>query len=226
VVATDPYAVNVTLSAEPFDGPRANWPFDEATRTGTFVLGERDVHLRVELGNPEGTATSRVRFLRPDGSVALSAAGPPPGGRTVSWSWRAYRVALDRLGTWRIAYELDGRALFEAPFDVVGGTGEIANRAPRPIGVGLAPAAPRTADVLRCLVDTSLVTEDPDYDVVSYRYRWTAGTRLLREVTSAALSDVLAKGTARAAETVTCTVTPGDGRLDGPPASASVTLGT
>lgn len=223
-VSTGPYAVNVTLSTEPFEG-RDNWPWDEATRTGAFVVGERDVHLRVELGNPEGLDTSGVRFVRPDGSVALEADGPPPGGRTVSWSARAYRVALDRLGTWTIAYDLGGRPLFEAPFDVVAGGAEVVNRAPRAVDVTLAPAAPRAADVLRCVVQTSLVTDDPDYDLVSYRYRWTSGARVVREVTSAALSDVLAKDTARAGETVACTVVPSDGRLDGPAASTSVAVG-
>ena len=215
------YAWNVVLSPEPFTG-RAGWPWDEAARTGTFVRGERDVHVRVELANAERVTRQRVRFLRPDGSVALDAEPEVDiRGREVAWLDGAYRVGLDTLGRWTVAYEADGQRLFEAPFDVVASAAEVVNRAPAAVAPRLVPAAPRTTDVVRCELDTSLVTEDPDYDVVSYRYRWTAGGRVLREVTSAALSDVLAQGSARPGETVSCAVTPSDGRLDGPAASVS-----
>jgi hypothetical protein len=66
--------------------------------------------------------------------------------------------------------------------------------------------------------------EDPDYDIVRYRYRWTVGGRVLRQVTSAALSDALAKGRARPGETVSCEVTPSDGRRAGAAAFATATL--
>jgi hypothetical protein len=52
------------------------------------------------------------------------------------------------------------------------------------------------------------VTEDPDYDIVRYRYRWTAGVRAVRTVTSAALSDVLRAGVVPPGQEVTCSVTP------------------
>jgi hypothetical protein len=67
------------------------------------------------------------------------------------------------------------------------------------------------------------VTEDPDYDIVRYRYRWTVGGKLVRSVTSAALSDVLRQGAATAGKPVRCAVTPGDGRLFGPTAAVSAT---
>jgi hypothetical protein len=60
-----------------------------------------------------------------------------------------------------------------------------------------------------------------DFEIVRYRYRWTSGGRL---VTSAALSDALRNNAARPGETLACEVTPSDGRLRGPSASARATL--
>ena len=44
-----------SLSAKPYSG-RRDIPYDEAVRTGTFVRGVRDVHVRVELRNWRGGA--------------------------------------------------------------------------------------------------------------------------------------------------------------------------
>jgi hypothetical protein len=65
------------------------------------------------------------------------------------------------------------------------------------------------------------VTEDPDYDIVRYRYRWTVDGKRVRSVQSAALSDVLRKGFAGSGKVVRCAVTPSDGRLVGPTATAA-----
>ena len=86
------------------------------------------------------------------------------------------------------------------------------------------PPTPTGADVVQCLVRTSLVTEDPDYDVVAYRYRWRVGAKLVRDVTSAALSDVLRHGLARPGRRLSCTATPSDGKRRGPSAGVSVTV--
>jgi hypothetical protein len=78
--------------------------------------------------------------------------------------------------------------------------------------------------VIQCFVGTSLVTEDPDYAIVRYRYRWRVNGKLVRRVTSAALSDVPRHHLARAGQRVSCTVTPSDGKLLGPTATARVTV--
>jgi hypothetical protein len=78
--------------------------------------------------------------------------------------------------------------------------------------------------VIQCFVLTSPVTEDPDYAIMRYRYRWRVNGKLVRRVTSAALSDVLRRGFGRPGRRVSCTVTPSDGKLLGPTASARVTV--
>ena len=87
----------------------------------------------------------------------------------------------------------------------------------------LDPGAPRAGEVVRCTVGTMLAVRDPDYGIVRYAYRWTSGGRLVRSVTSAALSDVVPANVVRAGATLTCEVTPSDGVLRGPTAAASAT---
>ncbi|MDQ3067798.1 MAG: hypothetical protein M3R12_11720, partial [Actinomycetota bacterium] len=102
---------------------------------------------------------------------------------------------------------------------------EIRNRPPNGVVASLDPAAPRAGEVVVCKVASSLVTEDPDYEIVRYLYRWTAGTRVVRRVTSAALSDAIPNNVVRAGETLTCEVTPSDGKLHGPVASVAARSG-
>lgn len=220
-VDRSPYVGNVTLSAKPFSG-RRDIPFDEAIPTGTFVHGVRDVHLRVEVRNWGGEAGT-IAVERPDGSVAATVSAAAPNYAS-GWTKRRLRLDLAVTGRWSLAYALDGVVLAEAPFDVVASAHGVANRAPAAVSAALEPAAPRAGEVVVCKVATSLVTEDPDYDLVRYLYRWTAGGRVLRQVTSAALSDALRRDAARPGETLTCRVTPSDGRRRGPAASAAATL--
>ena len=162
-----------------------------------------------------------VTVMRPDGSVALAAlrATPLQGSRATFANWHE-RLSLDRLGTWRLRMESQGRTLVDAPFTV----GAARNRQPSPIGLRLDPAQPTRDDVIQCFVLTSLVTEDPDYAIVRYRYRWRVGNKLVREVRSAALSDVLRHRLAKPGQQVSCTVTPSDGKRSGQVAGAVVTV--
>jgi len=79
--------------------------------------------------------------------------------------------------------------------------------------------------VIFCRVQTSLVAEDPDYDIVRYRYQWLVNGSEIRDVTSAALSDAIPKNSARAGEEVTCKVTPSDGKASGAGATSTLRIG-
>ena len=215
------YVGNVTLSAKPFSG-RRDIPYDEAVRTGTFVRGVRDVYVRVELRNWRGGAGT-INVTRPDGSVAATVGVVAPNFQ-YGWTKTRLRLDLAQLGGWTLRYSLDGTVLAEAPFDVVATARQAHNGPPRPVTASLEPAAPRAGEVVVCRVSTSLVVEDPDYDIVRYRYRWTAGGRPLRQATSAALSDALRNDAARPGETLSCEVTPSDGKLRGPTTSVTATL--
>jgi len=222
VTRRDAYVGELALSAKPFTG-RADLPYDEAVRTGTFVRGARAVNVRVELRNLDAAGSGRLVVRRPDGSIANEGAMQIAGYRA---GWAKRRLPLDLTpGRWLVAYALDGNVIAEAPFDVVMSAQDVRNRPPNAVVASLDPAAPRAGEVVVCKVASSLVTEDPDYQIVRYLYRWTAGTRVVRRVTSAALSDAIPNNVVRAGETLTCEVTPSDGKLHGPVASVAAQSG-
>ncbi len=219
---TEPYVRELTFSEKPFVG-KAALPYDQAKRTGTFLAGTRTIYTRLEFGLLSAGAKLRVRVLRPDGSTAVDRASGATFGmhNGLGNTSLSDRLTLRPVGRWRLVVDVDGRTVADAPFRVVARPREVRNRPPNAIGVELVPPAPSPASVVQCRVRTSLVTEDPDYDIVRYRYRWTVGGRLVRSVTSAALSDVLRQGAAVAGKSVRCSVTPDDGRVLGPTASIS-----
>jgi len=218
-IRADAWVADLALSAKPFTG-KAALPYDEGVRSGTFVRGARGLNVRIELRNVVAAAPGRLTVRRPDGGVAYDAPLTISGSRA-GWATSRLRLPLTDVGRWLLTYEVDGRILAEAPFDVVARARQVVNRRPRAVTAALEPATPTAADVMFCVVGTSLVNEDPDYQIVRYRYRWTAGGRVLRQVTSAALSDAIRRGAARPGETVSCEVTPSDGRRRGPTAVAS-----
>jgi murein DD-endopeptidase MepM/ murein hydrolase activator NlpD len=206
-IRTDPFARDFTLSAAPFSD-HADLPWDEARRTATFAPGSRDVWFRSMLLNAQGTSSQLVRIVRPDGSAALTDTAPP--------AWQSFRQTdaiwherpnLDVAGTWRIQVELDGTRILDQPF-TVGGTA--VNRAP----AAVTPRVSRTPDgVWLCQLDQDLLHADPDYDVVSYRYVWRVGDRVLRAIVAGGLQDALPRTTTA---TPTCSVTASDGSLTSP----------
>jgi murein DD-endopeptidase MepM/ murein hydrolase activator NlpD len=220
-IRTDAWVADLALSQKPFAG-RADLPWDEAVRTGTFVRGLRDVHVRVEVRNLGVAGPGRLVVRRPDGSTAYVGALSASGYRA-GWAKRRLRLALTP-GRWTVRYELGDLLAAEAPFDVVATRRQVVNRPPNRIGASLDPAAPRAGDVVFCRVATSLVTEDPDFELVRYHYRWTSGGRVVRTATTAALSDAIRRDAMRPGERLTCEVTPSDGKLRGPTATATATL--
>ena len=217
------YVRNLVVSAKPFVG-KARLPWDEAVRAGTFVRGEHDVYVRVELGEWAGGAP-RVQLVRPDGSVALDDQSPAstPDGLGIYHGQAAFdyhvRASFDALGTWRLRYWIGDSILADGPLRVVARAAQVRNRAPASVTAHLVVTGAH--DAVQCVIDTPLVARDPDYDIVRYRYRWRSGSKVLRTVTSAGLTDVLVRDAAPPGSALRCDVTPGDGRLNGPTATAT-----
>ena len=221
-IPEEAWVADVALSAKAFTG-KADLPYDEAIRTGTFVRGVRFVNVRIEVRNLGAAGPGRLTIRRPDGSAAYEGALSAAGSRA-GWAKRRLRLNLAQIGRWQLEYELGGRVAAEAPFEVVATQQRVVNRPPNAVTASLEPASPRSGEVVVCRVATSLVTEDPDFELVRYRYTWRSGGRLVRQVTSAALSDAIPNTAARPGETLTCEVTPSDGKLRGPTASVSAAL--
>jgi murein DD-endopeptidase MepM/ murein hydrolase activator NlpD len=225
VLPTEPYARDLAISAKPFRG-QALLPHDKAVRTGTFVRGTRTIYVRLELGAVSPAQELRVRLLRPDGSSAVDERRPIPFAvwHGYGHGYFAYRVALSTAGAWPLVVDVADRKVVDANLRVVATERQVRNRRPNAFGVILIPREPTASDVIQCRVESSLVNEDADYDIVRYRYRWTVDGRAVRTVTSAALSDVLRHGIASPGSRLDCSVTPSDGRLSGPTARATGTI--
>ena len=224
------YARDFAVSNASFNG-LAGLPYDEAVRTGSFVTGLRTVYFKVHLGGDMPANLSyRVRFRRPDGTIALDSPGNLGNGSPFRGGWLTfgYNISFNVTGTWHILFDLNGQPVAEAPLTVVASADQIVNRPPNPITAAIDASSanpPTPADVLFCRVNTSLVNEDPDYDIVRYRYQWRVNGAVVRDVTSAALSDALPSRSARLDDIVSCSVTPSDGKVSGHEIGASIQIG-
>ncbi len=201
-------------------------PFD-IPRAGTFVQGSQIVRFLASLHNLPAGITWRVRFQRPDATIALDSGtvtSQNPFFRWM-WLWWAYPVNLDAIGTWHVLLDIKGSTLVDAPFDVVASAEEIVNRAPYPIGIELWPRTPRSTNVVICRVLTDLVVDDPDYDIVRYRYVWKLNGNVVRDVTTAGHADVFPRDTAPNGSMLSCEVTATDGTDSAPTVVDSVRIG-
>ncbi|HJQ38365.1 MAG TPA: M23 family metallopeptidase [Thermoanaerobaculia bacterium] len=193
---------------------------DTEPRTGTYAHGSA-VHFRIALHNVPVQTSYEMRLRRPDGTIANTRSNSYNNTTLLRslHTWGSFNLEPNVLGTWSVEVAFNGATMITAPFLVVATSTEIHNRAPNAVTVSIKPGT-----VPRCEVDTSLVHEDPDYDVMRYRYQWTVGNRIVREVTSAGLMDALPSDAARLGDRIACTVTPNDGVLDGPVASAELVV--
>ena len=210
---TEPYARDVAISAKPFRG-RALLPWDEAERTGTFVRGTRR-DLPARRARSAMSPTQRRRGAAPAAGRlgrrrrrVVTATVPPGPGRDLSLVSR--QLQLGRPVAAR-GLAREGRREGADPRRGEAGLGAQPPAEPDPEAM-LVPTVPP-----QCRLTTSLVTEDPDTDIVSYRYGWTVDGRGVRTVDErgALATSSVATASARARR-LACGVTPSDGRLAGP----------
>lgn len=197
-------------------------------RTGYTLTGQHALYFAWVQHNLPASSTWRVTFRKPDGTVAYqSSVGSFGNASIVRWGgwWHSWTINFSVPGTWHVELEVNGVSAIDAPLEVVTSAGQMVNRPPNALdGVSLDPPAPRDDDAIQCRVATSLVNEDPDYDVVSYHYVWTIDGQVARDVTHAGHADMLPKGAAAAGTTVECRVTPTDGSLQGATSAVSAAI--
>jgi len=199
-------------------------------RGGHVGLADPLVYLWITAANLPANSTWRLRFLRPDGTIAFTSQPTAFGnGSDYRWSWWWWGYDVPEMhtlvGAWRIELWVNGHLVERLNADVLPQRTAAFNRppaVPRVVLRGLAGVS-RPA---RCEVVTNFGQEDPDYDVLTYRYEWLVNGRVVRDVDSAATSDLLAEGRFAIGDTVQCTVTVSDGRAETPPISVSGRVGT
>lgn len=184
---------------------RAGLIHDAVERTGTFVKGRQTVSQRVDLRNLPENASYRLRVLNPRRQVVHEESGTSVDPfRRVAFGLFDFEIDLNTVGTWRYQLEINGGLAVDVPFQVVASERQRKNRKPKAVTARLTPAKPVEGQVMTCEVQTSLITEDPDFDLVGYRYEWKVNNRVVRSVMSAALSDLLPAGAAQAKDKVSC----------------------
>lgn len=209
--------------------PTTVLPYPERGPSGGQVaFGDPYVYVWVEVTNQPDNSTWRARFKRPDTSIAYESAVSPFSAnfyfRWWVWYWRFDVPDLHAIpGTWTFELEINGTKVVSSPFEVTPTFDPNLNHAPEPITIALDPVAPSVNDPVSCKVTTDLVNDDRDYDLVRFRYEWRVNGTLVRDVTTAAQSDVLAAGTFASGAQIQCRVTPTDGKANGSRVSASTT---
>lgn len=207
-VSRDFYVADFSMSRGPIASTdRASRVYDLMERTATFVKGRQTVSQRLYLRNLPESSTYRLRVLNPRRQVAYEAGGgsDDPFLR-VAFGFFEFEINLDTLGTWRYQLEINGSLAVDVPFRVVASERQRTNRRPNAVRTRLTPTKPVEGQVMTCEVQTSLITEDPDFDVVGYRYEWKVNNRVVRSVTSAALADLLPADAAQPKDKVSCRV--------------------
>ncbi|MFY9826003.1 MAG: M23 family metallopeptidase [Thermoanaerobaculia bacterium] len=197
---------------------------DEPARLGTFLRGAQILGVRVDLRNVPVGSTFGLRAINPHGQEVINSGGSFNNSVLFELAWviDAFDVTLDLPGTWRFQALINDEVVVDAPFKVVTSAKQVVNRAPNKVTLQHSPAIEGKA--IACQVQGPLVLRDPDFDIVSYRYEWRVNNRLVRSVTSAGLTDLLAAGVAHAKNKVSCKVTPTDGKKAGPAVTASATV--
>lgn len=209
----EPIVVGATFSNRSF-GDYAPPPHDDAPHVGTFVQGSRTIYFKAEMANVGASTRYALMLQRPGSTRTQFAASGVLKTIDVSLAsiWWALDVNLDRPGTWAIVLEVNDRRLFTIPFTVVASPTEVVNRPPNPITPEIEPIALRANQVAVCRATSpALLVADPDYDVVAYRYQWNVDGSIVRDVTSAATSDALAREHVKPGAQISCTITGSDG---------------
>ena len=200
------------------------FPFD-TERAGSFVVGTRRVSAWFLFANGESITSISGRYLRPDGSVAFSTPrfAIANSGRSADFFFNP-TLNLNVAGTWRLEVLINDQVFTSGAFEVLN-SGPITNRPPAGVQTAFDPPAPKANDVLFCRITSSTLFLDPDYALPRFRYLWQVNGTTVRDVVSAGLADAIPRDTAQSGDTITCTVTPTDGTLNGPETALSVTVG-
>ena len=203
----------------PYDPPRA----------GTFVRssGYEPVGGWYVIHNEPANTTWRARYLRPDHSVFFDSGtlshSNSSAYRYASW-WFYWYLTFDTNGTWSLELSINGQVMVNAPFLVLGPGGIPTNHPPLAVAAAFDPATPATNNVVFCRLTVPLL-EDPDYDLMRYRFQWKTNGVLYRDVTNAAHADAVPHGVVKNGDVLTCTATPYDGTTFGPPVTIQNTIG-
>ncbi len=209
-------------------GAIPGWPF-AVPASGALAMSQQPHFIWILVANMPAGSDWSIRWIQPNGALNFqSPTFPFNNGAFFRRSWWWFNWFIFDMqsipGTWKIEVLINGQTLVSAPIVVVPTLDPLFNRPPAPITLSFDPAMPRASNVVFCRVNTSQTLDDPDFDLVRYTYEWRVNGSVVRTLTSAALSDALPRDTAAPGQTITCQVTPGDGKVSGGVVQSSVVV--
>jgi hypothetical protein len=189
-------------------------------------VSDPDIYVWYFLKQQPAASTYRFQFIRPNGTVAFNTGNQPFGNPAYffSWWWFSYNIPDMHTtpGTWRVQAYINSALQVDAPVVVQTVYDAGFNQAPVSVTAGLTPAAADSDDALSCRVFGERIKNDLDYDIVSHRFVWKSNGAVVRDVTTAARSDMLPARPA--ASLVLCSVTPTDGTANGAQVTESLMI--
>ncbi|MFN0207812.1 MAG: M23 family metallopeptidase, partial [Planctomycetota bacterium] len=210
------------------DTPPTVFPPDQMPTTGQIANTSPGLYYITMFSYIPANSNIRHRLLRPDGTAYYDYTHQFNNSMAYYSPWfywgGTFGGPLSPPGTWTLKLDVNGAPVITAPLEVIITVNPNLNRAPNPITIAFSPAAPKVTDPITCRVTSAVVVNDLDYDIVRYRYRWLVNGVEVRNVISAGRADVLAHHVALDGQTVSCEVTPNDGKIDGPMAVISVAI--
>jgi murein DD-endopeptidase MepM/ murein hydrolase activator NlpD len=211
---------DVNLSSVP--GPPI--PVPRATH---LTFASQKMYVWLETNNLPANAVWRLIVKRPNGTVAEDTADFPFFNTELyryAWFWWEFDIAdmQSTAGDWSVEVRFDGVSLVTIPVTVKPTFDPNFNRLPAPFAANFEPATPKADDAITVRMIGPNPLDDLDGDVVRFQYQWKVDGSVVRSVISAGRSDMLPRSTATAGQTISCTVTPSDGKADGLPVTIAV----
>ena len=174
-------------------------------------------------------STYRLQFYDPSGNLNYDT-----GTEWLNFSSTSYRQFITWFvwdipglhtipGTWTVNMIVNDNPYINFPLEVLEPGTILPNRPPMAIAASISPSDATADDSLTCRVYT-LDVNDPDWDLVRYRYTWSVGGRIIRDTISAGRADHLPRLEGCDGAVVECQVIPSDGVLNGPTSIAKVRL--
>lgn len=200
-------------------------PFEQPFQA-QIPLGAGFIYYAMQVANIAANAHVRMRAYRPNGTLAQDTGDQPFGNPTFLrfwpgflylWVWDMQTIP----GTWRMEILFDGVEVIDAPIEVVATVDPQFNRPPEPITATFESATADPSAALFCRVGASATLDDLDWDKVRYRYQWKVNGSTIRDVVTAGRRDAIPRASFLVGDTVSCTVTPNDGKVNGSPVTAT-----
>jgi len=173
----------------------------------------------------------RFRFFMPNGVLDYDS-----GNRLLNFSdsfyrryWARYQWDITDMqnvpGVWTVAIDMNDERVINAKVTVLD-TGEAyINTPPTPAFAIFEPAEPTEDDAVFIRLQSDLVHDDFEYDLVRYRYVWSIDGAVVRDTISAGHADAIPSVASLGGGAQLCvSITPNDGDLDGFTTNHCVTI--